>query len=160
MNGPPIPLVVMLMFIGCTDLQRSLDENPKLVILDGKDSRIACDGGVHITQENQGKYAVRFRELNGSSVGVTDVHGVTRIETLDLNDSVRDNFGLYPTGDEKQDALLHTCLGSTLTQRKTQSTATPAELPGNPFKPNSPCWQWYNAHPNDKSGCKDDQNTQ
>jgi hypothetical protein len=165
MRSSTLLLLATLLCIGCADVQRSLDSNPKLVILNDKESHIACDGGVLITQENQGKYAVRFRELNGGSIGVTDVHGVERVETRDLNDNVRDNFGLHLTGDKKQDALLHTCVGDVLTTNSGSNSLTPPDvapvgLPSNPYKANSPCWQWYNEHPRDNKGCKDDQNPQ
>jgi hypothetical protein len=153
-----IAFTAILTFVGCNDVEHSLDTSPKLVTLNEKENHIACDGGVNISQENQGKYAVRFRELNGNSIGTTDVHGVERVETLDLNDGIRDNFGLYLTGDSKQDSLLRACLGVAATARP---SAVPTEgLPGNPYKHGSPCWQWYNQHPQDKNVCKDDQNSQ
>lgn len=108
MRSSTLMLLATLLCIGCADVQRSLDGNPKLVILNDKEGHIACDGGVLITQENQGKYAVRFRELNGGSIGVTDVHGVERVETRDLNDNVRDNFGLHLT-DETGCAFAYMC---------------------------------------------------
>jgi len=75
-------LLLLLISLGCAEVERSLDSDPKLVILDEKDSHIACQGGVSITEENQGKYAVRFKEINGSSsIGVTDVHGDGRDES-------------------------------------------------------------------------------
>src|SRR6266700_1711705 len=137
MRSLTLLLVATLLCIGCADVQRSLDNNPKLVILNDRDNHIACDGGVLVTQENQGKYAVRFRELNGGSIGVTDFHGVERVETRDLSDNVRDNFGLHLTGDTKHDALLRVCVGDDVTtvsgsNSLTPSSVTPVGLPGNP----------------------------
>jgi hypothetical protein len=159
-------VVLVVVGNGCVNVQRTLDTVPKLVIVNEKESRIACTGGVDITTENQGKYSVRFRELTGSSIGMTEIHGVSRVETNDLSDLIRTNFGLYPMGNEKQDSVLKECLGTEFLEAKrrpsdsvTPPPPAPAVAPGNPYEPNSPCWQWYNVTSDRSQSCKDDQNT-
>jgi|SRR5215471_5408652 len=149
-------LLLLLISLGCAEVERSLDSDPKLVILDEKDSHIACQGGVSITEESQGKYAVRFKEINGSSsIGVTDVHGVMKVETRDLSATIRESYGLNQTADVKRNSVLQTCLGTASVDTPHDTSAVAS---GNPYKPSSPCLTWYNAHPKDKNPCNDEQN--
>jgi hypothetical protein len=88
------------------------------------------------------------------------------VETRDLNDQVRQSFGLYPKGDPQYGRLLHACLGYAVESTPSQTAegnssppkVMPTAVPGNPYKVNSPCWLWYNEHPQDKNSCKDEEN--